>query len=278
MLDYVRFSAIMLNINIVIRGGGGAVNKNERCLAILNILQKQHKVEVSELSKRFGISEMTVRRDLNLLAQQYNIIRTHGGALMDNQPLVRMISFDESRISHKEAKEKIAAKAAALVKNGKRVFIDSGSTTRIMLNYLDRDTRAVIVTNHLKVAERALMFDNLSVIMLGGQMIRITNCSSGSVAEEQIKKYQLDTAFIGAAAIGADGKLYDGYSPEARFKSSIFSVAKKIYLLTDSSKFNTYDLNEFANLSQVSGVITDSGIDEEGLNLLKKYNVDVIIA
>ena len=254
------------------------MNKNERCLAILNILQKQHKVEVSELSKRFGISEMTVRRDLNLLAQQYNIIRTHGGALMDNQPLVRMISFDESRISHKEAKEKIAAKAATLVKNGKRVFIDSGSTTRIMLNYLDRDTRAVIVTNHLKVAERALMFDNLSVIMLGGQMIRITNCSSGSVAEEQIKKYQLDTAFIGAAAIGADGKLYDGYSTEARFKSSIFSVAKKIYLLTDSSKFNTYDLNEFANLSQVSGVITDSGIDEEGLNLLKKYNVDVIIA
>ena len=80
------------------------MNKNERCLAILNILQKQHKVEVSELSKRFGISEMTVRRDLNLLAQQYNIIRTHGGALMDNQPLVRMISFDESRISHKEAK------------------------------------------------------------------------------------------------------------------------------------------------------------------------------
>ena len=226
------------------------MNKNERCLAILNILQKQHKVEVKDLSERFGISEMTARRDLNLLAQQYNITRTHGGALMDNQPVVRMISFDEARISHKEAKEKIAAKAATLIQNGRRVFIDAGSTTRIVLNYLDKDTRAVIVTN----------------------------CSSGSVAEEQIKKYQLDMAFIGAAAIGADGKLYDGYSPEARFKSSIFSVAKKIYLLTDSSKFNTYDLNGFANLSQVSAVITDSDIDEEGLNLLKKYNVDVIIA
>lgn len=254
------------------------MNKSERCLAILDMLQKQHKVEVNELSKQFGISDMTIRRDLNFLAKQYNITRTHGGALMANQPVVRMISFDESRISNKESKEKIAAKAASLIKNGQRIFIDAGSTTRIILNYMRDDVRAVIVTNHLKVAEHALQFDNLSVIMPGGEMIRITNCSSGTVAEEQIKKYQLDIAFLGAAAIGTDGRLYDGYSPEARFKSSIFSVAKKIYLLTDSSKFNTYDLNGFASLSQVDSIITDEGIDEEGMNLLKKYSTNLIIA
>lgn len=254
------------------------MNKSERCLAILDMLQKRHKVEVNELAKEFRISEMTIRRDLNFLAEQYNITRTHGGALMANQPVVRMISFDESRISNKEAKERIAAKAASLIKNGQRIFIDAGSTTRIVLNYMSEDVRAVVVTNHLKVAEHALQFDNLSVIMLGGEMIRITNCSSGPVAEEQIKKYQLDIAFLGAAAIGTDGRLYDGYSPEARFKSSIFSVAKKTYLLTDSSKFNTYDLNGFASLSQVDGIITDAAIDEEGMNLLRKYNIDVMIA
>lgn len=254
------------------------VNKSERCLAILDMLQKQHKVEVNELAQRFRISEMTIRRDLNFLTKQYNITRTHGGALMANQPVVRMISFDESRISNKEAKEKIAAKAASLIKNGQRIFIDAGSTTRIILNYMREDVRAVIVTNHLKVAEHALQFDNLSVIMLGGEMIRITNCSSGPVAEEQLRKYQLDMAFLGAAAIGTDGRLYDGYSPEARFKSSIFSVAKKTYLLTDASKFNTYDLNGFACLSQIDGIITDEAIDEEGMNLLRKYNTNVMIA
>lgn len=254
------------------------VNKSERCLAILDMLQKQHKVEVNELARVFGISEMTIRRDLNFLARQYNITRTHGGAMMANQPVVRMISFDESRISHREAKEKIAATAASLIRNGQRIFIDAGSTTRIVLNYLEEEMRAVIVTNHLKVAEHALQFNNLSVIMLGGEMIRITNCSSGTVAEEQIRKYQLDIAFLGAAAIGTDGRLYDGYSPEARFKSSIFSVAKRIYILADSSKLNTYDLNEFASLSQVDAVITDAGIDEEGRNLLKKFNVNVMIA
>lgn len=254
------------------------MKKSERCLAILEILQKQHEVSVSDLSKQFGISEMTVRRDLNALAQQYNISRTHGGAELGNQSVVRMISFDESRIAHKENKEKIAALAATMIQDGQRIFIDAGSTTRIILDYLKEDARAVVVTHHLKVAEHALQFENLSVIMLGGDVIRITNCCSGLVAEEQLKKYQLDIAFIGAAAIGSDGKLYDGYSPEARLKSSIFSVAKKVYVMVDSSKMNTYDLSEFGSLSQVDGLITDSGLDEEAELLLKRHRVNVIIA
>ena len=97
-------------------------------------------------------------------------------------------------------------------------------------------------------------------------------------AEEQLKNYQLDIAIIGAAAIGTDGKLYDGYSPEARLKSSLFSVAKKVYVLADSSKINTYDLNEFGSLSQIDGLITDAGIDEEGMILMKRHRVNVMIA
>ena len=142
------------------------MKKSERCLAILDILQKQHKVEVNDLARRFDISEMTVRRDLNFLACQYNITRTHGGAELGNQPVVRMISFDEARIAHRENKEKIAALAATMIRNGQRIFVDAGSTTRIILNYLAEEIRAVVVVNHLKVAEHALQFANLSVIML----------------------------------------------------------------------------------------------------------------
>lgn len=254
------------------------MNKSERCLSILNMLQKKQQVEVKELADIFKTSEMTIRRDLNFLAGQYNITRTHGGAVMVNDPLVRIISFDEAQISNREAKQKIAACAASMFKNGQRVFVDSGSTTRSILEYLEEDCRAVIVTNHLKVAENALLHPNISVIMLGGEMIRITNCSSGPVTEEQLLKYQLDVAFISAAAVGTDGRMYDGYSPEARFKSTIFSVTDKVYLLVDSSKFNTYDLNEFGGLSQVEAVITDAGIDDEARKLLKRYNVKVIIA
>lgn len=254
------------------------MNSRERCLAILDTLEKHQKAEVKELAKSFGVSEMTVRRDLNRLSGQYNIVRTYGGAVMENQPIVRVTSYDEFQITNVEKKEKIAARAASLVKNGQRIFIDAGSTTRGILNYLPADLQAVVVTNHLKVAERALQFDNISVIMLGGEMIKIANCSSGIVAEEQLQKYQLNQAFLGTGAIGSDGRLYDGYSTTARLKNEIFLMAEKTYILADSSKVNTYDLNEFGSLNQITAVITDDGIDEEGKNLFARYHANLIIA
>lgn len=253
------------------------MNRGERCLRILDMLQKQHRVEVNILAKQFQTSEMTIRRDLNLLVEQYNVVRTHGGAKIEDRAVVRAVSFDEDRIPYKEEKEKIAQKAVSLIRNGQRIFIDAGSTIRVMLHYMDETMQNVIVTNHLKIAERALSFDNLSVVMLGGDLLKGSSCSSGPVAEEQIKKYSLDIAFLGAGAIGADGKLYDGYSPEVRFKSHIFSVAEKVYILADSSKFNIYNLNSFGSLSQVDGVITDSGISEEGRALMQKYGVELIV-
>lgn len=253
------------------------MNRGERCLRILDMLQKQHRVEVNILAKQFQTSEMTIRRDLNLLVEQYNVVRTHGGAKIEDRAVVRAVSFDEDRIPYKEEKEKIAQKAVSLIRNGQRIFIDAGSTIRVMLHYMDETMQNVIVTNHLKIAERALSFDNLSVVMLGGDLLKGSSCSSGPVAEEQIKKYSLDIAFLGAGAIGADGKLYDGYSPEVRFKSHIFSVAEKVYILADSSKFNIYNLNSFGSLSQVDGVITDSGISEEGRALMQKYDAELII-
>lgn len=254
------------------------MNTRTRCMAILEILQNQHQVKVSELAEKFQTSEMTIRRDLNLLAQQYNINRTHGGAALAQDSVVRTISFDDAKIEHKEAKEQISRKAVELVEFRQRIFIDAGSTTRNMINYFTDDMRNVIVTNNLTVAGVALQHRNLSVIMLGGEMLPIANCSSGIVAEEQISRYQLDIAFLGAAALGTDGKLYDGFSPEARLKGNIFEVSKKICLMVDSSKFNCYDLHEFGSLKQVDVVITDAGINKEGMNLLNKYKLEVIIA
>ena len=83
------------------------MKKNERCLAILEILQKQHKVTVTELAEKFDISEMTVRRDLNSLAREYNISRTHGGAELGNQPVVRMISLMNQELHIKTVKIKL---------------------------------------------------------------------------------------------------------------------------------------------------------------------------
>lgn len=256
------------------------MDKAERCLKILEILQARGSVKVSDLMSQFHTSDMTIRRDLAFLARQYNIVRTHGGAVLnsDDRQVVKLISFDEEKIINKEEKHGIAARAVQLIQPGQRIYIDAGSTTRQLINCMTDDFRNVIVTNNLKVAEGALGLRNLSVVLIGGNMIPIADSTSGPVAEEQIKHYQLDIAFLGAAAVGSDGYVYDGYSPEAELKKSIFKVAREIYLLVDSSKFNMYDLHTFASLNQFKAVITDHNISKEGIMLLKKHNLKMILA
>ena len=254
------------------------MKKGERCLKILEILQEQHQADVMELAKIFQTSEMTIRRDLNFLAKEHNIKRTHGGAIMTGQSVVRISSFNEELISNKDAKEKIAKKAASLIENNQSIFIDAGSTTRILVDHMDTSLKTLVVTNHIGVAGKLMTYENASVIMLGGEMLRDTSCSSGEVAEEQIKKYTLDVAFLGAGAIDAKGRLNDWYSPEARFKKTLFSVAEKVYVLADSSKFNNGGVVCYGELSQIHGLITDAGISEKSKMLLKQYNVELIIA
>ncbi len=247
-----------------------------RCLQILDILQQKHKVNVKDLASLFGTSEMTIRRDLNILTQQYNIIRTHGGAKLVQDSVVKTISFDEAKIEQKESKRLIGKKAATLIEYRQKIFIDSGSTTRNMVQYFNKYMKNIIVTNSITISEAAIQYENISVVLLGGEVLPIAKCSFGPTTEEQILNHKLDAAFLGTAAIGSDGFLYDGYSLEARLKVSILDLAKKVYLLADSSKFNEFDMHKFGSLRQVDAVITDFGLKNEAKQLLSQYDVEII--
>ena len=181
-------------------------------------------------------------------------------------------------ILNKQEKELIAKKAAAFVDFRQRIFIDAGSTARLVPKYLRRENKNIVVTSSIAVVDSCLENDGISVILLGGEILPGPRCVMGSAAEEQLRSYRLDVAFVGASAVGMDGKVYDGYSPEAWYKKMIFDVANKVYLLVDSSKFNTYDLTAYAHLNQFEGIITDHGIDEKTVAFLKKRDLNVIIA
>ena len=256
------------------------MDKANRGLKILDMLQEKGQVEVVELAQIFGTSEMTIRRDLNMMAKKYNIIRTHGGAAMpvNGAPIIKTETFVEEKISNREQKDIIAKKAATFIEFRQRIFIDPGSTARLITKYLDSENKNIVVTNSIAVVDDCLKNDVASVIMLGGEILPVSRCVMGSAAEEQLKNYHLDIAFIGASAVGMDGKAYDGYSPEAWYKKMIFDVASKVYLLVDSTKFNTYDLTAYAYLNQFAGIITDSGINEKTIAFLKKRNTNLIIA
>lgn len=256
------------------------MDKASRGLKILDMLQENGQVEVAELAKIFGTSEMTIRRDLNTLAKKYNVTRTHGGATMpqNGAPIIKLETFVEEKISNREQKDIIAKKAASFIEFRQRIFIDPGSTARLVTKYLRNENKNIVVTNSIAVVDACLEYDGVSVIMLGGEILPGSRCVMGDAAEEQLRNYRLDIAFVGASAVGMDGKAYDGYSPEAWHKKMIFEIANKVYLLVDSSKFNTYDLTAYAYLKQFAGIITDKGIDEKTVAFLKKRNVNLIIA
>ena len=243
------------------------MDKASRGLKILELIQKNGQVEVTELAKIFNTSEMTIRRDLNALSKTYNVTRTHGGAStpQNGAPIIKAETFVEEKILNKEKKDLIAKKAASLIEPRQRIFIDPGSTARLVTKYLQNEKKNIVVTNSVAVVDSCLQYDGISVILLGGMILPGSRCV-------------MDAAFIGASAVGNDGKAYDGYSPEAWFKKMIFDVAEKVYLLVDSTKFNTYDLTAYAHLQQFAGIITDRGIDEKTKAILKKRNLNLIIA
>lgn len=258
------------------------MDKSKRHLRELELLKRNGSIDIQELSKLFLVSEMTIRRDLADLSKQYNISRTYGGAII-NSPDLQLIRPDASIIGtdskNWNQKTKIAQKAASMVQNGQRIFVDYGSTVQGMIDFLpEENNNFIIVTNQLDIAQKSIKKKSCSIILIGGVVMKEASCSFGATAEEQLSSCQLDAAFLGATAIGSDGYIYDAYTSENAIKRKVLEMAKKVYIMADSSKFNKYDLLTITNLEEITGIITDSGISDSFREILNNYNVNVIIA
>ncbi|MDO4323986.1 MAG: DeoR/GlpR family DNA-binding transcription regulator [Lachnospiraceae bacterium] len=250
--------------------------KNKRQNDIYKFLLKDGEVKTKELCQIFGVSDMTIRRDLDQLTNMQGVIRTYGGALYAENMASR--KFGAEQISMSNAKERIAKKALTLLENGQRLFLDSGTTTMYVAKEFSKESECIVLTNNLRVVEKISDCPLVSVIVIGGPLRKGTLSCYGSQTEEQIRYYNMDIAFLGASAIGSDGCIYDGYPPEAGVKKSIIASSRKVYVLVDSTKFNKFNLIMYSNVQDVTGIITDSGIDMQTYEKLKSQGCNIIIA
>ena len=246
--------------------------RDNRRQQIYELLQKSGEVQTTELCRVFQVSDMTIRRDLQSLEQERKIIRTHGGAIL---PAEKMSGAGDEL---ETAKEKIAKKGLGLVQGLQKIFIDSGTTTSYVAANLPEGKESIVGTNNLRIVKEVSSNPFASVLIIGGAMRKETLSCYGTQAEEQIRRYRVDVAFLGAAAVGRDGYIYDGYAPEEGVKKSIIQSAARTYVLVDSSKFGHYGLITYSHVNGVEGVITDSGIDPEILKRLRDMGANVIIA
>lgn len=254
------------------------MTKNRRLQEIRKLLETESEVQNADLAERFDVSEMTIRRDIDQLSKDAAIIRTRGGAYLAPVSQQSEPSYTFRLQEGSAVKEKIASKAAEIMQSHMNIYIDSGTTTEYILRYVDRKKRHMVITNGINIAAELVNHSQISSVLIGGDFRTNTLSTAGPTAEEQVKRFRFDVAFLGANAIDENGNAYVGTTLEVGLKRSIIENSAECYVLADSSKFNNYSLTSYINISNMSGVITDRGISQETREGLEHCGVKVIIA
>lgn len=244
----------------------------------IELLLNQHgECSVSLFARELGVSEMTVRRDLQALAAAGRVIRSHGGATAVEQVSFQF-AFQNRARQNEEAKIQIARAAAALVKDGQSVMLDSGTTTLALALELRQRRRLTLITPSLAIASALQPALDVQVLLLGGYVRRDSPDLVGIITEMNLEHLKADWAFVGADGIDLEGNLYNASIEVCRMLTKMVGGAKAAYVVSDSSKIGRTALMRFGNLAGCQGFITDDRISPKHLRTLQKAKVNVVVA
>jgi len=242
---------------------------------IESALQRRGECSVKMLARECGVSDMTIRRDLQALAGEGRIIRTHGGAA----PAAR-VSFEFQFVrrarNHEAAKAHIAQIGAALVPDGAAVLMDSGSTTLALANRLADRQKLTLITTSLPIASALQFAPGAQVLLLGGYLRRDAPDLCGALTEKNLAALRADLAFIGADAIDEQGNIYNQSLEVARMLELMAAAAKVTYVVADSSKIGRTALVRFGNISHWAGLITDPHLSSKTARALRRAGISLL--
>ncbi len=248
----------------------------ERRSRILELLEKEGRVFVKNLSDLFNVSEVTIRNDLDLLEKKNLLLRTHGGALK-----IKRVGIDYhlSVKSKRHAAEKraIGKKAAELINDGETIILDSGTTTEEIAKNLGRFNDLTVITNSLNVASQLIEFKNIRVIIPGGYLRRNSLSLIGSTAEESIKRYYCDKVFIGVDGIDSQHGISTPNVEEAHLNNIMINISREVIVVTDSSKFKQRSFAKIAPINKINTIITDKNIPEDEKTNIENLGIKLIL-
>lgn len=226
----------------------------ERQNAILSIVNDKKSVTVQELMKILDISESTIRRDLNLLDREGQLMKVHGGAMANNSGYHTI--DDEVAVRkglNRDEKLSIARYAAELIKTGDLVYLDAGTTTELMIDFINQSD-VTFVTNSFSHAKR-LSERGYTTYILGGEVKAVTEAIVGEEAIFGLDKYNFTKGFFGANGVTVKNGFTTPDVKEAMVKRKAVQKTKKKYILCDSSKFSQISSITFADFES-AGIIT----------------------
>jgi DeoR/GlpR family transcriptional regulator of sugar metabolism len=207
---------------------------------------------VSDLAASFGVSEMTVRRDLRALARDGRLERVRGGAV--NATSER--PFDEIVVERLEAKDRIGAAAAAMVEDGQTVMIDIGTTTLQAARHL-HGRKITVVTTSLAVYEELVPDPDIELILPGGLVRRNYRSLVGILAESSLRQLRADLLFLGTSAVDPEIGVWDSTMVEVPIKRAMIDAAECVTLLADGEKFAMAGLVRVCGADVIDHIVTD---------------------
>jgi len=248
----------------------------ERRREILDLLQTEGRVLVGDLSKRFRTSLITIRKDLQALHHLGQLERTHGGALPLKTGALYDRTLHEKERLHRKEKLRIATAAAAMIRQGQVVILDSGTTTTAIAKACRHFKNLTIITNATNVAE-ALAGTSVEVILTGGTLRKNSFSLVGPLAEDSLHRLSADLLFLAVDGFDVRYGLTTPNLLEARVNRAMAQAARRTIVVCDSSKFGHRSLSLIMPTSAVHETITDRNISKKDLKALRDAHVDVTL-
>lgn len=251
----------------------------ERQLLLTDLLVRHGRVSVIDVADNLSVSTETIRRDLAVLERAGTAKRVHGGAVLSSAYSRIEASLAQRSGERPELKSLIATAALPfLPEPGGSVLLDGGSTVAHLVEVLPTDHRLTVLTHSVVIAHLLLNHDGITLHTIGGRVREVTGVAVGQAAVDALRNTRADVAFIGTNGITPDHGFSTPDSEEAAVKRALVSSARTTVVLADSAKFGPHQVFSFADLTDVTAVVTDDGISTRDRAMLTDAGVEVVIA
>jgi DeoR/GlpR family transcriptional regulator of sugar metabolism len=242
---------------------------------LLDLVSRQGFATLDQLIRALGVSESTVRRDLEALDLAGTVKRTHGGAVYSGE-LRAMPAFEDRTKAAAEEKRSIGRATALLIEDGETVLLDGGTTTLEVARAL-QGRRLQVVTNSLPIAQLLASSQETDLILIGGYVYPRTGVAMGPLAVATMQGIRVRKAILGAGGIVADG-IYNSNLLLVETERQMMACAGEVLIVADRSKFGRLALARLCGLEEVQRVVTDPGVAPEDRSMLAAAGVAIHLA
>ena len=248
----------------------------ERRNIIIQKLSTEGKVIVSSLSREFGVTEETIRRDIEKLEKEGLATKTYGGAittLKQNKDLPYMVR----KKSNVDLKQKIAKEVAMMIKDGDQIMLDASSTSLFVVREIKSLSNITIITNSLEILLELGDKTGWTVLSTGGTLREGAYSLSGSSAERMIRDHHVDLAICSAKGLDMNMGITESNEKDAEMKKAIFNAANTRILAMDNTKFDSISFIKVCDINDVNMIVTDKNPGPAWEKRIKDNGVDLVI-